>query len=81
LVSARTGDGVDGLQRAIEAGLPRPEIEVDVLVPYARGDLVARAHREGEVLSEVHQEEGTLLHARVRADLAAALAGLTTAAG
>jgi len=81
LVSARTGEGVDGLQRAIEAGLPRPEIEVDVLVPYARGDLVARAHREGEVLSEVHQEEGTLLHARVRADLAAALAGLTSAAG
>ena len=78
VVSARTGDGFAALQRAIEAGLPRPEVEVDVLVPYSRGDLVARAHREGEVLSEVHQEDGTVLHARVRADLAAALAGLAS---
>jgi len=53
--------------------LPHAEVQVAVLVPFTRGDLVARVHTEGEVLEEQHQPEGTLLRARVRADLAAAL--------
>jgi hypothetical protein len=44
-------------------------------VPYGRGDLVARAHREGEVLAVAHCEGGTQLTARVPPDLAAQLAG------
>jgi GTPase len=74
VVSARTGEGMDDLRAAVEAALPRPAVEVDVCVPYGRGDLVARAHREGEVLGEEHGPEGTALRARVNADLAAALA-------
>ena len=35
---------------AIEADLPRPAVEVDALVPYARGDLVSKMHAAGEVL-------------------------------
>jgi GTP-binding protein HflX len=72
-VSAKTGVGLDALRAAIEAALPHPEIEVDVVVPYDRGALVARAHQEGEVLSTEHLEEGTHLVARVHPDLAAAL--------
>src|SRR6266498_1044729 len=49
-VSARTGAGLDGLRAAIEERLPRPSVEVRVRLPYARGDLVARVHRRGEVL-------------------------------
>ena len=37
------------------------------------GELVARVHREGEVLKERHTEEGTELSARVRPDLAGVL--------
>jgi GTPase len=44
-----------------------------VLVPYDRGDLVARVHRDGEVLSEQHEAAGTRLTARVDAGLAATL--------
>jgi GTP-binding protein HflX len=40
-----------------------------VLVPYERGDLVARAHKEGEVLSIEHTGDGTILHAHVPAGL------------
>jgi GTP-binding protein HflX len=72
-VSALTGQGVDELRVGIEEALPQPEVEVDLLVPYTRGDLVARAHREGQVLGEDHTAEGTRLHARVGANLAAAL--------
>ncbi|MQA09267.1 MAG: GTPase HflX [Pseudonocardiaceae bacterium] len=78
IVSARTGDGVDKLRATIADRLPRPEVLVDVLVPYARGELVARVHSEGEVLNERHTTEGTQLSARVRADLAGALKDYAT---
>src|SRR5690606_13410218 len=73
VVSARTGQGLDKLVDAIADRLPRPAVMVDALVPYARGELVARAHAEGEVLVEEHNPEGTRLTARVKPDLAAAL--------
>ncbi|PZU39326.1 MAG: GTPase HflX, partial [Arsenicicoccus sp.] len=69
VVSARTGDGVPELIAAVEAALPRPEILVDVLLPYDRGDLVARLHDEGEVLTEEHTAEGTRMEAKVDPDL------------
>ena len=72
-VSARTGAGMDTLRRIIAERLPHPDIEVDVLVPYERGDLVARVHRDGEVLTEEHESGGTRLTARVDGALAAAL--------
>ena len=72
-VSARTGTGMAELAETIEAGLPRPECRVRALIPYTRGDLVARIHSDGEVLSEDHTSDGTLISARVRSDLEAAL--------
>ncbi|SDX76309.1 GTP-binding protein HflX [Modestobacter sp. DSM 44400] len=76
-VSARTGEGIGALREVIAGRLPHPEVDVDVLVPYDRGDLVARVHRDGEVLTEDHEAEGTRLSARVDAGLAAALAVFT----
>ncbi|MFI9102828.1 GTPase HflX [Streptomyces fildesensis] len=70
-VSARTGQGIDELLALLDEELPRPEVEIDVLVPYSQGALIARAHADGEVLSEEHTGEGTLLKARVHEDLAA----------
>jgi GTP-binding protein HflX len=79
-VSARTGDGVDGLLAAIEEALPPREHAINAVVPYSRGDLVARVHAEGEVLSSEHLESGTLLQARVPPGLAAELARFSSAA-
>jgi GTP-binding protein HflX len=73
VVSARTGAGVPGLLHAIAAALPRPDVEVDVLVPYDRGGLISRVHEHGDVLVEEHTEEGTRLRARVGSALAAEL--------
>ncbi|AYV30345.1 MULTISPECIES: GTPase HflX [Streptomyces] len=73
-VSARTGMGIAELLELIDTELPRPEVEVEALVPYTRGSLIARAHAEGEVISEEHTPEGTLLKARVHPELAADLA-------
>jgi GTPase len=74
LVSARSGRGLPELLDHIMNALPRPRVEVDVVVPYDRGDLVSRVHVEGEVLDELHTGEGTALRARVGQALAAELA-------
>ena len=74
VVSARTGEGIDELLAAIGRELPHPDREVRVLVPYERGDLINRIHQSGEFLTSTHTEDGTLLTARVNADLAGELA-------
>ncbi|WP_433348465.1 GTPase HflX [Micromonospora sp. CA-111912] len=71
--SARSGRGIDEVRAAIEERLPSPAVEVRAVLPYDRGDLVARVHRQGEVLSAAHLPEGTLLHVRVGEALAAEL--------
>ncbi|MDN5717461.1 MAG: 50S ribosome-binding GTPase, partial [Janibacter sp.] len=72
-VSARTGTGIPELLTLIAEELPKPDIDVEVLVPYARGDLVSRLHDEAEILSEDHVAEGTRVAARVHPDLASEL--------
>ncbi|WP_127130822.1 GTPase HflX [Georgenia sp. SYP-B2076] len=72
-VSARTGEGMEALAARIAELLPRPTEDVDLVVPYSRGDLVSRAHTDGEVLAETYVTGGTRLRARVDPELAAAL--------
>lgn len=73
-VSARSGLGIPELHAAIAQRLPRPAVDLRVLLPYDRGDLVARIHRGGQVLDTRHTEEGTELRVRVGEQLAADLA-------
>ncbi|MFC9252276.1 GTPase HflX [Amycolatopsis thailandensis] len=77
-VSARTGTGITELAEVIAERLPRPEVVVEVLIPYSRGELVSRAHADGEVLEEEHVETGTRLVVRGRPELAAALSDFQT---
>ncbi|GGT43922.1 GTPase HflX [Streptomyces purpureus] len=79
-VSARTGAGIDELLALIDDELPRPQVEIEALVPYTQGGLVSRVHAEGEVLAEEHTPEGTLLKARVHEELSAFLAPYVPAA-
>lgn len=73
-VSAATGEGLDELRARIEALLPTPTVAVDVVVPWDRGDLVDRVHKEAEIDAIEHLAGGTHLQARVNPDLAALLA-------
>lgn len=73
-VSAQTGAGIDAALAAIEADLPRPDVLVEALIPYSRGDLVSKIHGAGQVVSLEHQAEGTLVTARVNEALAGELA-------
>ena len=78
-VSARDGSGVDQLVAALADRLPRPQVELEVLVPFSRGDLVSRVHADGDVLEQEHTATGTRLRARVRTPLAGELAAYLVA--
>ena len=68
--SVRTGFGIEGLLHAIESSLPKPSVEINVVIPYDRGDLVHAIHESGEIFSEQYLPEGTSIHARVNGGLA-----------
>jgi GTP-binding protein HflX len=64
-VSARTGEGIDELTERISQLLPAPEVEVTLLVPYDRGEVISRLHVSGRVLSTDYEEAGTRVTALV----------------
>ncbi len=71
VVSARTGEGIEELERAIAATIPRPDVRLELLIPFTRGELVSRLHSEdAEILAEGYEEGGTRLSVLVRQDLA-----------
>ncbi|WP_280381782.1 GTPase HflX [Nocardia wallacei] len=79
-VSARTGQGLTELRDRLGEILGALDVEVSVLLPYTRGDLLARVHADGRILESAHEEGGTRLRARVPAALAAMLAQYAHAA-
>lgn len=70
VVSARTGHGLEELADAVEARLPNPEVWIETLIPYSRGDLMDRIHRTGTIETLEHTGEGTKVRARVHPSLA-----------
>ncbi|HSU74062.1 MAG TPA: GTPase HflX, partial [Terrabacter sp.] len=68
------------LRALIDEELPKPDVEVEVLVPYDRGDLVSRLHQEGEILESEHVAEGTRVRAKVTATLEPDLAAYAVVA-
>ncbi|HEX9235215.1 MAG TPA: GTPase HflX [Actinomycetota bacterium] len=58
-VSALNDDGIEGLLAAVAATLPEPPVEVRLLVPFERAEVVAWLHREGQVRSSEDRPEGT----------------------
>jgi len=75
-VSAVTGSGIAELRELIADALRGQMVSVDAVVPYERGELVARARTSGEV--EERYEEGGV---RVSGHLPASVAAELTAAG
>ncbi|MDO5727270.1 MAG: GTPase HflX [Bowdeniella nasicola] len=70
LVSAKTGVGMDELRAKIADALPQPNVPIDVVVPYTRGDLVAQMHEYGDINTLEHHADGTHISGHAYADLA-----------
>ena len=62
--SAVTGRGVDALLETVAGRLRALTRVIDLVIPYDRGDLIAAAHRSGEVLEESPGEGGMRLRGR-----------------
>ena len=73
-VSAHSGEGIDKAIAAVEADLPRPAVAFDALVPYARGDLIDRIHKDGEIRLLEHTADGTRVSGLATEALAGELA-------
>ena len=74
--SAQTGEGIETLLACISTTLRRQMVPIDAVVPYARGELVARARAGGDV-AEAFMQEGV----RVSGHLPLGLAAEVRAAG
>ena len=64
-ISAQEAQGLSDLRDAINDELSRDLVAMTLAIPYNRGDLVAAAHRVGEVIEEKHDDDGTILEVRV----------------
>jgi GTP-binding protein HflX len=65
-LSATTGEGIDDLLRTVGGRLRSLMTVVEMVIPFDRGDVLAAAHRAGEVLRESATESG--MHIRGRFD-------------
>lgn len=71
IVSAYSGEGVDGLRAAVEALLPVPHVHVNAVLPYSAGSLLSRVREYGKVGKVEYRNDGVLLEADVDSHLAA----------
>jgi GTP-binding protein HflX len=72
-ISALRGRGLDVLLREVARWFSAWREEVRVMLPAERGDLVAMARRDGEVLDEEYRDGAVTLRARVSAPVAGRL--------
>lgn len=78
-VSALDGEGMNALTGAVTEALERQTTLLHLLIPYDRGDVLASAHRLGEVVAEKHDENGTFLDVRLPPDSVGVFTGFVDA--
>ena len=77
-VSALTGDGLDTLRERIGDALRHQMVAVDAVVPYERGELVARARTSGDI-EERYEAGGVHVSGHLPATIASELAAAVPA--
>jgi len=79
-VSSLTGEGLEELKVRIVETLRELREEVDVFLPSDKFFLLSEIHQNGEVLSELPQEGGMRIRARLDKPLAEKIKGLVESA-
>ncbi len=60
-ISAKHGDGLDQLMKAIVHGLPQTAMRMKLCIPYSEGSFLQLLREEGKLFSEEYTAEGTLV--------------------
>jgi GTP-binding protein HflX len=68
-VSALTGWGLGDLMARVEEVLSEELIEIEVTLPFQRGDLISAMHQRGVILEEEHVADGTRIVGKIPADI------------
>src|SRR5262249_39888965 len=68
-LSAQKGIGLEQLLAEVERLLTSVMVEIDLMLPYERGDLISLIHEVGVIDEEQHSETGVSIKARVPARL------------
>ena len=71
-VSAVTGEGLDALRHKVADALRSQMVAIDAVIPYERGELVARARSSGDV-SEAYEAGGVRVSGHLPASIASEL--------
>ena len=64
-ISARTGQGLQELEQAIDRALSHLWTQGELFVPYSRGDIDASIRKYGVVLQETYEALGTRMQVRL----------------
>ncbi len=64
-ISAAKGTGLDQLLEAVEASFSDGMVEINLTVPYVRGDLISLIHDFGVIDNERHTETGVIIRAHI----------------
>ena len=78
-VSARTGEGLAGLEDQCLELIADAFGQMKLLIPHARYDLIARAHQIGHVQQEEQRDDGVFLQVRIPPNQQAAFHGFAAA--
>jgi GTP-binding protein HflX len=62
VISAASGEGIDQLLAVIGDRLRTQDRVVQLRIPHGRGDVIAAAHREGDVVDTQFDDDVTVLH-------------------
>ena len=69
-LSTKTGYGMEDLLNELKRIFTEDNREIDVVVPYSKGDILNRIHNEAEVFLEKYEENGVRIKASCRKALA-----------
>ncbi len=69
VISARRETGLDALSQALEKALSGCWKELELLIPYDKYEAMSLLQREGRVLEERHEAQGTYVRAQVEEDV------------
>lgn len=64
-ISAATGEGMADFLQVLGDRIRALDTVIELLVPFDRGDVLAAVHREGEVMTEMHEDAATRVRARM----------------
>ena len=66
-ISAKSGYGLEDLLDGLQGIFQKGSRRIDVCIPFSEGELLNRIHKEGEILSETYEPDGTHVSAIVPA--------------